>query len=279
MPKQPPRRARATAEASRPSVEDPTTERALSDLHDKVSTDRKAAVTPLVQRLTLIAQRPTPTVNRSLYDSDVDGELYYRDGEGRDIQLTDDGAIAGAGIDVGPLPANISAITVNASGTLDVNDSGNVIQDLYVVNLHTTGTADSHGIRFKQMLPALLGINSGTPINFTNGRGVGSAAGAAKFYCALPEMRRGDRILSVAGTFGTGLGAGTSGIILKRCNGDNLAPATVGSASSGSTGQPITVTISGLTETVASGISYVLEVDTGRAQDSFTCITVEYDRP
>jgi hypothetical protein len=121
------------------------------------------------------------------------------------------------------------------------------------------------------MLPALLGINSGTPINFTNGRGVGSAAGAAKFYCALPEMRRGDRILSVAGTFGTGLGAGTSGI--------NLAPATVGSASSGSTGQPITVTISGLTETVASGISYVLEVDTGRAQDSFTCITVEYDHP
>jgi hypothetical protein len=278
MPKQPPRRARATNDITGPSVEDPTTDRALSEVREQVDRVRRGATAPTVTRLTLIRQRPTPTINESIFVSDLDGELYYRDSEGRDIVITDDGDLAG-GLDVGALPANISAITINSIGTFDVNDSGNVIQDLYVVNLHTSGTADSHGIRFKQMLPALLGINSGTPINFTNGRGVGSAAGAAKFYCALPEMRRGDRILSVAGTFGTGLGAGTSGIILKRCNGDNLAPATVGSASSGSTGQPITVTISGLTETVASGISYVLEVDTGRAQDSFTCITVEYDHP
>jgi hypothetical protein len=278
MPKQPPRRARATNDITGPSVEDPTTDRALSEVREQVDRVRRGATAPTVTRLTLIRQRPTPTINESIFVSDLDGELYYRDSEGRDIVITDDGDLAG-GLDVGALPANISAITINSIGTFDVNDSGNVIQDLYVVNLHTSGTADTHGIRFKQMLPALLGINSGTPINFTNGRGVGSAAGAAKFYCALPEMRRGDRILSVAGTFGTGLGAGTSGIILKRCNGDNLAPATVGSASSGSTGQPITVTISGLTETVASGISYVLEVDTGRAQDSFTCITVEYDHP
>jgi len=148
-----------------------------------------------------------------------------------------------------------------------------------VLNAGVTDLNGAHGTRFKQILPALLGINTGTPINYTNGRGVGSAAGAAVFYCALPELRRGDRILSVIGTFGTGVGVGTSAITLKRCIGDNIAPATVGTASSGSTGQPITVTISALTETVASGVSYVLEVATGRAQDSFSCITVEYDHP
>jgi len=276
--KQPPRRARATNDITSPSVADPTTERALSEVREQVGRVRQAASAPTVARLTLIRQRPTPTINESVFVSDLDGELYYRDSEGRDVLITDDGDLAG-GLDVGPLPANISAITVNAAGTFNVNDSGNVIQDLYVVNLHQSGTSDSHGVRFKQMLPALLGINTGTPINYTNGRGVGSAAGAAVFYCAMPEMRRGDRILSVIGTFGTGVGAGTSSITLKRCIGDNLAPATIAAASSGSTGQPLTVTISGLTETVPSGTSYVLEVATGRAQDSFSCITVEYDRP
>lgn len=278
MPKQPARRPRATAEASGPSVEDPTTDRALSELRELLTRVRQGNTAPLVKYLTLIRQRPTPTINESIFVSDIDGELYYRDSEGRNILITEDGDLAG-GLDVGALPANISAITVNSIGTFDVNDSGNVIQDLYVVNLHQSGTSDSHGVRYKQVLPALLGTNSGTPIDFTNGRGVGSAAGAAKFYCALPEMRRGDRILSVIGTFGTGVGAGTSAINLKRCIGDNLAPASIASASSGSTGQPLTVTISGLTETVAAGVSYVLEVDTGRAQDSFSCITVEYDHP
>jgi hypothetical protein len=178
-----------------------------------------------------------------------------------------------------PLPPAVAAVQMDPTGALSSNEQANPIQDLYVVNLHTTGTSDSHGIRPKQVLAALLGINTGAPINYTNGRGCGSPAGAAVFYCALPEMRRGDRILSVTGTFGTGVGVGTSSINLKRCIGNNIAPASIGSASTGGTGQPIHVTISGLTETVPSGVSYVLEVATGRSQDSFVTITVEYDHP
>ena len=278
MPKQPPRRARASNDVSGPSVEDPTTDRALSELREKVAADRKAATTPLVQRVTLIPQRPTPTVNRSLYDSDIDGELYYRDGEGRDIRLTEDGFISGADVDVGPLPSNVSAVTVNAAGDLDVNDAGNPIVDLYVTNLHTTGT-NSHGSRFVQVDAEYLATISGTPINFTNGRGVGSSAGACSFWTNFPQLLRGDRILSVTGTFSCGVGAGTSSINLKRRNANALAPTSLGSASSGATGSPVNVTISGLTETVAAGLSYVLEVNTGRSQDALETITVEFDRP
>jgi hypothetical protein len=276
--KQPPRRARATNDITAPAVADPTTERALSEVREQVGRVRQSASAPLVSRVTFIAQRPTPTINRSLFDSDLDGELYYRDSEGRDIRLTEDGFISGSDVDVGPLPANVSAVTVNAAGDLNVNDAGNVIVDLYVTNLHTTGT-DSHGSRFIEFPPELNAVISGAPINFTNGRGVGSAVGACSFYVTMPGLRRGDRILAVSGTFATGVGAGTSSINLKRRNADAFAPTTLGTASSGGTGTPLTVTLSGLTETVVAGKSYVLEVNTGRSQDSLETITVEYDRP
>jgi hypothetical protein len=278
MPRQPARRPRATAEASGPSVDDPTTDRALSELRELLTRARQSATAPLVKYLTLIAQRPTPTINRTLYDSDFDGELYYRDGEGRDIRLTEDGFISGSDVDVGPLPVNVSAVTVNAAGDLNVNDAGNPIVDLYVTNLHTTGT-DSHPARFDQVAAELHSIITGAPINFTNGRGVGSASAACSFFAVMPHIRRGCRILSVTGTFSCGVGVGTSSINLKRRNANGLAPTTLGSASTGGTGAPVTVTISGLTETVAAGLSYVLEVNTGRSQDALETITVEYDRP
>lgn len=278
MPKQPARRPRATAEVTGPSVDDPTTDRALSELRELLTRVKQGGTAPLVKYLTLLPQRPTPTVNRSLYDSDIDGELYYRDGEGRDIRLTEDGFISGSDVDVGPLPANVSAVTVNAAGDLDVNDAGNVIVNLHVTNLHTTGT-NSHGSRFKTWAPELNAIISGAPINFTNGRGVGSAGGACSFYCTMPPFLVGDRILAVSGTFSTGVGVGTTSINLRRRNANNLAPTTLGSTSTGSTGAPLTITISGLTETVASGLSYILEVATGRSQDALETITVEFDRP
>lgn len=277
MPKQPARRPRATAEASGPSVEDPTTDRALTELRELLTRVKQGATAPLVKYITLLAQRPTPTINRSLFDSDIDGELYYRDREGRDIQITDAGDLAG-GLDVGPLPANVSAITVNTAGVFNVNDAGNVIVDLYVTNLHTTGT-NSHGSRFVQVDAEYLATITGAPINFTNGRGVGSASAACSFFANFPQLLRGDRILSVTGTFSCGVGAGTSSINLKRRNADGLAPTSLGSASSTGTGAPLNVTISGLTETVASGVSYVLEVNTGRSQDALEAITVEFDRP
>lgn len=137
----------------------------------------------------------------------------------------------------------------------------------------------AHGARFVQAPAELLAIITGAPINFTNGKGVGSGSGACSFFCPMPVLRRGDRILSVIGTFGCGVGAGTSSINLKRRNADGLAPTTLGSNSSGATGAGVTCTISGLTEVIGSGLSYVLEVNTGRSQDSFETITVQYDRP
>lgn len=222
----------------------------------------------------------TKLVGRQTGEASVDPAILALQGAVRRLEEKEDPEPpADFVLSILPIPPATAAVQEESDGTFSTNEAGNPIQDLYVVNLHTTGVGDSHGTRFKQVLPALLGINTGTPIDYTNGRGCGSAAGAAVFYCAMPEMRRGDRILSVIGTFGTGVGAGTSSITLKRCIGDNLAPATIASASSGSTGQPLTVTISGLTETVPAGTSYVLEVATGRAQDSFSCITVEYDHP
>lgn len=300
MPRQPPRRARATNDIAATSVEDPTTERALSEVREQVGRVRQAASAPTVTRLTFVPQSQSVGVDESLFTQD-DGDLYFRDDEGRIIRITSAGTIA-----VGPSgPVTITEdLDFNDFSALDVHrvevhnngSSPGEASSIYMINdewyvsdgngveIQVTlngelNIPDTHGSRFKQVLPALLGINTGTPINFTNGRGCGSAAGAAVFYCALPELRRGDRILSVIGTFGTGVGVGTSSINLKRCIGNNIAPTSIGSASSGSTGQPLTVTISGLTETVASGSSYVLEVATGRAQDSFSCITVEYDRP
>jgi hypothetical protein len=178
-----------------------------------------------------------------------------------------------------PVPAATAAVQEESDGTFSTNEAGNPIQDLYAVNLHLTG-AYQHGSRFIEYPPELNAILTGTPINFTNGRGVGSAAGACSFFVTMPPLLRGDRILAVSGVFAVGLGAGTSSINLKRRNADLLAPTTLGTASSGvGAGGNLVVTLSGLTETVVAGKSYVLEVNTGRAQDSLETITVEYDHP
>jgi hypothetical protein len=299
MPKQPSRRPRATAEASGPSVEDPTTERALTELREKVATDRKAAVAPLVQRVTFIPQSQTVGVDESLFTQD-DGDLYFRDDEGRVIQITAAGALAGSGaisitsdldfndfsaLDVHRLEVhNNGSSPATASSIYMVNDewfvndgNGNEIQ---LTDGGELAFPDTHGPRFEEKPAELNAVLSGTPINFTNGRGVGSAAGACSFFAVMPHIRRGCRILSVSGTFAVGLGAGTSSINLKRRNANLLAPTSLGSASSGvGAGGQLVVTLSGLTETVGAGQSYVLEVNTGRSQDSLETITVEFDRP
>lgn len=177
-----------------------------------------------------------------------------------------------------PLPPGVAAVQIDPTGALSSNRAAAPIADLYVTNLHLTGT-DSHGSRFLEFPPELNAIISGAPINFTNGRGVGSASAACSFYCTMPPLRRGDRIVAVSGVFSTGVGVGTTSINLRRRNADNLAPTSLGSTSTGSTGSPLTLTISGLTETVAAGKSYILEVATGRSQDALETITVQYDRP
>lgn len=166
-------------------------------------------------------------------------DWYLRDGNGNEIRLTASGAI----------------------------------------NVASTDLNGSHGARFINHPPAFLATITGAPINFTNGRGIGSASAACSFYCTMPTLRRGSRILSVTGVFSTGVGVGTSAITLRRRNADNLAPTSVGTQSTGSTGAPLSVTISGLTETVGNTQSYVLEVATGRSQDALEAVIVEYDRP
>lgn len=299
MPKQPPRRVRSTNDIMAPSVADPTTERALSEVREQVGRVRQSASAPLVSRLTFVPQSQSVSIDESLFTQD-DGDLYFRDDEGRVIRITAGGVVNGSGevtitedldfndfsaLDVHRVEVHNNTVSPAAASSIYMVNDEWYVNDGNGVEIQLTDSGelafpDTHGPRFDQKPAELLAIITGAPINFTNGKGVGSGGGACSFFSAMPHIRRGCRILSVSGTFAVGLGAGTSSINLKRRNADLLAPTTLGSASSGvGAGGTLTLTISGLTETVATGLSYVLEVNTGRAQDSFETITVEFDRP
>lgn len=180
-------------------------------------------------------------------------------------------------LEVLPVPPAIAAVQEHPDGAFSTNRAAAPIQDLYVVNLHASGTSDTHGPRFVQMPAHLGGIVTGTPIYFTSGKGVGSGAGACAFYSNMPQLRRGSRILSVSVRLHRTVGAGTSQIVFKRVAN---SPVTLGTASSISApGGDLDLTISGLTETVGAATSYTMEVTLPQSQDAFQTVTIEYDRP
>lgn len=183
-----------------------------------------------------------------------------------------------ASLNAGAVPASTAALTVSSAGALSTNSSGNRVGTVFATNADVTNPI-KHGPKFRQYPAQFLATITGAPINFTNGRGVGSASGACSFYAQFPPMERGERILSVTGNFSCGVGVGTSAITVRRRNRDGLAPTSLGTQSSGATGADVAVAVSGLTETVGTGAAYVLEVATGRSQDALESITVEYDRP
>lgn len=176
-----------------------------------------------------------------------------------------------------PIPAAAAAVQIDAAGELASNEQANPIVDLWVTNLHTSGT-ESHGPRFVQMPAALGGIASGAPIHFTNGRGIGSAGGACSFYTDVPPVERGKRIRSISARLDLGVTAGTTQIDVKH---RQAVPVTIGTASTTSTAggiHDLTVTFAGPTFLpVVAGDSWVIFVQLPRSQDSLETITVEYD--
>lgn len=187
---------------------------------------------------------------------------------------------------------DLRRLTLTAQGSVATNLSIYVIgNDFYCrdgagneIRLTSAGVLNAatdlngaHGSRFIQAPAHLGGINTGAAQYFSNGKGVGSAAGATTFHMNIPPLRRGDRIRSVTARVDRGAVAGTTQIQLYRVA--NPIVSVGGPASSAATAGLVDVTISGLSIVVGTHESYTLLVTLPVSQDSLQTVTVEYDRP
>lgn len=162
-----------------------------------------------------------------------------------------------------------------SDGELYYRDTDGTVSQLS--NQSGGAVTDTYGSRFAQRAAELVSVVGGSPINFTNGRGVGSAAGGCSFYVACPDLRRGDRLVSVTCSFSLGVGAGTTQIELKRRDNPTVSLGTASSAFAGGGDLDVTLTL-GTPESISAARSYVVLVTLARSQDSVETITVEYDR-
>lgn len=122
----------------------------------------------------------------------------------------------------------------------------------------------------------LSGISAGTPINYNNGRGVGSAAGGATFYATLPSLERGAVIsaITIDGNWGAGSAVYPTSLI-QRDGGSFPATSTV---------QAFTPTLGGATfqatltlstpKVVLANKSLILLFTTINAQDALQTVSV-----